>query len=170
MQSLQLQQIYVIFSLMSTKTLDAWATFLITANRVHQGMEAAMKEAGLPSLEIYDVLWTLEQSPKYGLRFSDLGERVLLSRSNVTRLAERLEEQGLIERHRCPEDRRGVYAVLTNAGRKTRQEMWKVYGKLIEERFSDLLSTKDHSDLIRILSKVYTPPEHEEVGCGTQQK
>jgi DNA-binding MarR family transcriptional regulator len=154
----------------SSKSPDAWATFLITANRVHQGMEAAMKEADLPSLEIYDVLWTLEQAPKYGLRFSDLGERVLLSRSNVTRLAERLEEQGLIERKRCPQDRRGVYAVLTPAGRKTRQDMWKVYGKLIEERFSKLLSSKDHADLIRILSKVYTSPEYDDVSCETQGK
>jgi DNA-binding MarR family transcriptional regulator len=151
-----------------SKSPDAWATFLITANRVHQGMEAAMKDADLPSLEIYDVLWTLEQAPKYGLRFSDLGERVLLSRSNVTRLAERLEEQGLIERRRCPEDRRGVYAVLTPAGRKTRQEMWKVYGNLIQERFSGLLSAKDHTDLIRILHKVYLAPETDHDACDTE--
>lgn len=138
-----------------SKKVDSWATYIVSFNRIHQGMEEAMKDAGHPSLEIYDVLWTLERSPDHSLRFSDLGERVLLSKSNVTRLAERLESQGLIERKRCPEDRRGVYAVLTKTGKKLRQDMWKTYEKLIQERFSSHLSNDEHKSLIQILTKVW---------------
>lgn len=153
-----------------SKKIDAWATFIVSFNRIHQGMEEAMKEAGLPSLEIYDVLWTLERSPEHGLRFSELGEKVLLSRSNVTRLAERLESQGLIERKRCPNDRRGVYAVLTKTGKKLRQDMWKTYEKLIQERFSNHLSSDEHKSLIQILTKVWseTPPCSLECGQKTE--
>ena len=138
----------------SEKT-DSWATLIVTFNRLHQGMEEAMKIAGHPGLEIYDVLWTLERAPEYGLRFSDLGEKVLLSRSNVTRLCERLESQGLIERHKCPSDGRGVYAVLTPSGRQLRLEMWGTYERLIKDRFSGLLTGEDHKALIKILSKVW---------------
>lgn len=147
------------------QTKDAWATFLVTFNRLHQGMEESMKAEGHPGLEIYDVLWILEQAPEHRLRFSELGERVLLSRSNVTRLCERLEAQGLIERHRCPSDGRGVYAVLTKSGKKLRQDMWKSYGKLIQERFSQLLGPQEHEQLIEILSKVWretSPPPSKE--------
>lgn len=143
-----------------SKDLNAWPQLFVTFNRIHQKMEEAMKELGHPPLETYDVLWTLERAEHHALRFSDLGERVLLSRSNVTRLAERLETQGLIERSRCPSDRRGVFAVLTKEGQKLRKAMWQDYAKLIEENFSLHLTEKDHADLIRILRKVWQEPEH----------
>lgn len=139
-----------------SRKLDAWPDFFKTFIRLHQAMEEAMKEAGHPGLEIYDVLWILEQAPDCALRFHELGEKVFLSRSNITRLAERLETQGLIERHRCPMDRRGVHAVLTAKGKKLRQDMWKTYGKLIRERFSELLTQEEHGQLKAILSKVWS--------------
>ena len=138
-----------------SKKIDAWPTFFKSYNRVHNIMEAKMKEAGFPSLEIYDVLWILEKSPDQHLRFVDLGEKVYLSRSNVTRLCERLEEQGLIERTRCPKDKRGVYAMITPLGLKLRKDMWKVYGSLIEEMFSKKMTQTEHKEVIRILKKVW---------------
>lgn len=149
------------------KKSDAWASFFRTFNRLHQGMEEAMKEAGHPPLEIYDVLWTLERAPHQALRFSDLALRVYLSRSNITRLTERLETQGLIQRHRCPEDRRGVYAELTTTGKKMRQEMWKTYGKLIKERFTERLSETEQSKLVDLMEKLWTEKESEGLlPCG----
>ena len=46
----------------------------------------------------------------------ELAERLLLSRSGITRLVDRLQRQGLVERHRCSDDGRGFFAVLTDAG------------------------------------------------------
>ncbi len=158
---MQLQQKNDKLSFMSdSKHLDAWSTFLKSFNSIHQWMQQEMKHADLPSLEVYDVLWTLEQSPEHALRFSDLGERVILDRYNVTRLADKLEEQGLIQRKRCPKDRRGVYAALTAKGLETRKEMWKTYKKLIQDGFSGKLTQTDHADLMRILKKVWQEPEH----------
>jgi DNA-binding MarR family transcriptional regulator len=60
---------------------------------------------------------------------------VVVSRSNLTRLADRLEEAGLIARERSEEDRRGAYAVLTAAGQAMRKRMWPVYQAAIRELF-----------------------------------
>lgn len=138
-----------------SKKIDAWPTFFKCYNRLHELMELKIKEAGLPSLEIYDVLWILEKSPEHRLRFIDLGEKVYLSRSNVTRLCERLEEQGLIERTKCPSDKRGVFAELTEKGLKTRKDIWKIYGQLIQDLFSSKLNQSEHKELIRILKNVW---------------
>ena len=144
----------------ASKGLEAWAKFFVASTRLNQVMEDAMKAEGLPSLEVYDVLWTLERSQDHALRFSDLGERVLLSRCNVTRLAERLETQGLIERERCPNDRRGVYAVLTKEGQKLRKKMWERYSQLIEEHFAAHLSETEQAQLIELMKKIWQEPTH----------
>ena len=145
----------------TSKGLEAWAKFFVASTRINQLIEETLKAEGYPSLEVYDVLWTLERSERQALRFSDLGERVLLSRCNVTRLAERLEGQGLIDRQRCPADRRGVYAHITKDGVKLRKEMWKRYAQLIEEHFAAHLNEKECEQLITLMKKVWQEPVRE---------
>ncbi len=113
-----------------------------------------MKKAGTPSIEVYDVLWTLEQSPECGLRFKELGEKVYIARFNVTRLCDKLEAEGLIRKHKCDQDKRGVYAILTPEGKALRKKMWGVYKKLIDENFSSKLTEEEHMALIKIMTKV----------------
>ncbi len=97
--------------------LAAWRGFL----RAHAGLtgalDAELREAhGLP-LASYDVLVQLEGAPAHRLRMRELADAVLLSRSGVTRLVDRLAREGLVARESCPDDARGAYAVLTPAGR-----------------------------------------------------
>lgn len=140
---------------MAEKTCPStWAILFKTFNRLHQSMEEEIKSQGLPALEIYDVLWTLEQAAEHTLRLNELGEKVFIAKFNITRICDKLEEQGLIEKLKCPEDKRGVHARLTPAGVELRQKTWAVYGKLIEEKFSQKLSCDDHQNLIRILGKL----------------
>jgi DNA-binding MarR family transcriptional regulator len=68
---------------------------------------------------------------------------VVLSKSNLSRLADRLEDAGLIERQDCPEDRRGYDLLLTRAGRAMRKKMWPVYEARIKELFSSHLSVEE---------------------------
>lgn len=137
----------------STK-LDAWATLFTTFHRLNNLIEDEMKKAGHPSIEVYDVLWTLEQSPECGLRFKELGEKVYIARFNVTRLCDKLEAEGLIQKHKCDKDKRGVYAILTSEGKKLRKSMWQTYKKLIDENFSTKLTAEEHKSLIQIMMKV----------------
>ncbi|HEY9734723.1 MAG TPA: MarR family transcriptional regulator [Trichocoleus sp.] len=104
--------------------------------RLLEQMEADLSEADLPPMDWYDVLYTLKEAPNYRLRLSELAEKVLLSRSNLTRLVDRLERAGLIRRESCPSDRRGTYAVLTEAGLAMQQKMWQIYGASIASEFA----------------------------------
>lgn len=118
-------------------------------------MEEELRKQGFPSLDVYDVLWTLEQTPNHSLRLNELGQKVFLAKFNISRIVDRLVEQGLISKEVCPEDKRGVYATLTKDGLRLRKDIWQVYKNLIDVNFSSQLSPKDHIDLKKILSKIY---------------
>jgi DNA-binding MarR family transcriptional regulator len=75
------------------------------------------RDHGLP-LSSYEVLMNLADADGERLRMGELADRLLLSRSGITRLIDRLERQGLVERERCEEDARGLFARLTAAGRE----------------------------------------------------
>ena len=74
-----------------------------------------LAEAELP-LGWYDVLLQLAEAPERRLRMAELADRVLLSRSGLTRLVDRLAAEGLVTREPFPDDARGPYTVLTDAG------------------------------------------------------
>lgn len=113
----------------------AWAVLLTAHATLIERIQAALAAAGLPALDWYDALWELEKA-EGRLRMSDLASRVVLSRSNLSRLADRLEDAGLVAREDCAEDGRGYDLVLTRAGRTTRRKMWPVYEAEIERVFS----------------------------------
>ena len=113
----------------------AWALLLTAHATLVERIETALAAAELPPLAWYDVLWELEKADGR-MRMHDLARRVVLSRSNLSRLADRLEDAGLIERENCPEDGRGYNVVLTRAGRVMRKKMWPKYEAEIERVFS----------------------------------
>ncbi len=80
-------------------------------------VEAELKRNGLPPLVWYDVLLELQRQPDGRLRLAEIGKQVLLSKYNVTRLVDRLENKGLVEREPCEDDARGAYAAITEDGR-----------------------------------------------------
>jgi DNA-binding MarR family transcriptional regulator len=91
---------------------------LATHSRLVHELDAELeRDHGLP-LSSYEVLMNLADADDNRLRMGELADRLLLSRSGITRLADRLEKQGLIERERCPNDGRGYFALLTDRGRE----------------------------------------------------
>lgn len=122
---------------------SVWPLFLTVHAVLVERIEARLAAAALPSLAWYDVLWALERSPGRRLRMSELADHVVLSRSNLTRLVDRLEEAGLVARERSAEDRRGAYAVITPEGRELRRRMWPVYEAGIRELFDAPLATAE---------------------------
>ena len=74
------------------------------------------REHDMP-LSSYEVLLYLNDSPEGRMRMSELADSVLLSRSGLTRLVDRLERQGLLRRERCESDARGLFAEITPEGR-----------------------------------------------------
>jgi len=114
----------------------AWAVLLAAHATLVEKIEAALAQAKLPPLAWYDVLWELEKAEGGKLRMHELARRVVLSRSNLTRLADRLEDARLVAREDTPHDRRGYHCVITPAGLAMRKKMWPVYKAEIERLFS----------------------------------
>lgn len=128
---------------------------LITANvKLLDRIGEMFSQAGLPSMDWYDVLLTLKEAPEHRLRLSELAEKALLSRSNLTHLVDRLEKAGLLSRERCPSDRRGTYAVLTEAGLVMQQKMWAVYSEGIAEFFGCHLDDAELQVIQRVLKRM----------------
>jgi DNA-binding MarR family transcriptional regulator len=132
----------------------AWAKFLTVHAVVVDAIEARLKAARLPPLAWYDVLWALERAPDGRLRMADLADRLVVSRYNVTRLVDRLQDAGLVEREPAPDDARGAYAVLTPAGKSMRRRMWPIYGAAINELFQRHMSAGERDALESTLGKV----------------
>src|SRR5687767_3327298 len=99
---------------LSSAELTAWRTFLRAHAQVTRRLEADLVAEHDLSLPTYDVLVQLSEAPDRRLRMTELAERVLLSRSGLTRLVDRLEREGLVHRQACPSDARGTHAVLTD--------------------------------------------------------
>lgn len=133
---------------------DSWAILLITYNRVIKTIEKELKDNELPNLEWYDVLWALERSADGKLRFNELGEKIDLAKYNVSRLAEKLSKEGLIKIESSLEDKRGLFAVITAKGSKTRINIWQVYESAILKNFGNKLSNEEHLQLKKILLKI----------------
>jgi len=133
---------------------DAWGALLRVHAQVVPRLDDAVRQAtGLP-LSQYDVLLELTYAPKSRLRMAELGERVVLSRTRVSRVVDELVERGLVRKEEHPDDRRSSYAVLTAEGRKEFRKAAPVYLNAIEERFAADLSITELQRLAVMLQRV----------------
>jgi DNA-binding MarR family transcriptional regulator len=135
---------------------SVWRLFITANVKLLNCIGDKFSQAGLPTMDWYDVLLTLKEAPEHRLRLSNLAEKVLLSRSNLTHLVDRLEKAGLLNRARCLKDRRSTYAVLTEAGLAMQQEMWAVYAEGIAEYFGSQLDEEELKVMQRVLERMIT--------------
>jgi DNA-binding MarR family transcriptional regulator len=106
------------------------------------------------ALTDYDVLVQLANAGERRLRMSELADRLLLSRSGVTRLVDRLQAGGLVERMSCDSDRRGQWASLTDAGYDRLRRASPVHLRGVASHFLDRLSGEELSELERTLARL----------------
>jgi DNA-binding MarR family transcriptional regulator len=136
----------------------AWARFVTAHALLLERIEAALAAADLPSLAWYDVLWILENAhagPLQGrLRMHDLARKAVVSRSNVTRLTDRMEKAGLVARSDCPVDGRGTVCEVTAKGRALRARMWPVYRKQIDALFGKHLDAGAANTIAAALDRI----------------
>jgi DNA-binding MarR family transcriptional regulator len=103
---------------LDSRELRAWRGLLRVHAQLSKALDAQLDAAhGLP-LTSYEVLMYLSDAAGGRMRMNDLASSVLLSRSGLTRLVDRLERDGYLERCSCAHDARGAFAVLTPAGRE----------------------------------------------------
>ena len=112
---------------LSASQQGTWRIFLRAHALLLRRLESELlSEHDLP-LPSYDVLVQLSEAPGRRLRMTELAERVLLSRSGLTRLVDRLVRDGLVAREACPDDARGTLAVLLPAGLERLRTAWPTH-------------------------------------------
>ena len=147
--------------------LSSWRAFLLTYSTVLRELEQEIEaEQDLP-LTWYDILAHLDSAQRGAMRMQELAESVLLSRSGLTRVVDRMGQAGLVERHPCEEDRRGTYAVITNRGKEFLFRAMPGHIKSINEHFLRYLDVFDVQALLRVLTKVL---EGERTAKGQQEE
>jgi DNA-binding MarR family transcriptional regulator len=130
--------------------LAAWRAFLRAHATIMRALEAELlAEQELP-LASYDVLVQLAEAPDRQLRMTELADAVLLSRSGVTRLVDRLEKGGLVARCPVENDGRGVAARLTAAGLDRLRTASRTHLRGVARHFVDRLDEADLRQLERI--------------------
>jgi DNA-binding MarR family transcriptional regulator len=135
-------------------SLSAWRLLLEAHATVTELLEHELvAERSLP-LNRYDVLLNLAEAPEGRLRMQELSESVLLSKSGLSRLVDRMVEAGLVRRERCQDDRRGWFAVLTDQGRSALRRAAPVHLRGIQEHFTRHLTPEEVHTLTATLGRV----------------
>ena len=137
----------------SNQPLAVWAGFL----RAHSALTTRLEhelvtERGLP-LAWFEVLLQIDRAG-HPLRMQELGNAVLLSKSGLTRLVDRMETAGLVERTSCPTDRRGVHVAITALGGDALAAAGPVHLRGIAEHFTGRLDPDDLRALATIVAKL----------------
>jgi DNA-binding MarR family transcriptional regulator len=131
----------------------AWRTFLMAHATVIRRLEAELEERENLALTDFDVLVQLHLAGGT-LRMRDLADRVVLSRSGMTRRVDRLESAGYVSRAACETDRRGSFAHLTDIGRERLLRALPVHIQGIEEHFLEPLNAAELASIRTTLRKI----------------
>jgi DNA-binding MarR family transcriptional regulator len=134
--------------------LAPWRSFLLAHARVSRRLDEELRAEHDVSFAEYDALLTIAQAPGRRIRMGLLAEEVLLSKSGVTRLVDRLVNDGLVERSACSTDARGAEAVLTERGLARLRAASRTHLRGISEHFLAVVDSGDLESLERSMTAV----------------
>ena len=137
----------------SSHELRSWRLYFESALALVDVLDDELEEAvGIPT-RWYDVLVHLEESPE-GIPMKELAGRILYSKSGLTHVVDRMEQEGLVRRVRPENDRRSIHIVPTDKGIKTMEEARRHHRDGINRHFARHLTESDVKALTRALEKV----------------
>jgi DNA-binding MarR family transcriptional regulator len=132
---------------------ETWESLFRAQVAVMRRLQAAPAFKAL-AINEYDVLFTLSRCPSGWLRLNELNDHVLLSQSSLSRLVDRLEKRGLVERMPAPDDGRGVLLRLTEAGRDLQKQIGREHVRDISELITPALTPAEQRELLRLTEKL----------------
>jgi DNA-binding MarR family transcriptional regulator len=137
----------------SPERLRCWRLFFESSLSLADVLDTELEQAvGIPQ-RWYDVLVHLEDYPD-GVRMNELAEQILYSKSGFTRVVDRMEDEGLVQRVRPSDDRRSIFVTLTDKGTEKMKEARRHHRDSIERHFSQHLTDADVDALTAALEKV----------------
>ncbi len=133
--------------------VEAFGMLIETHNELFNATGRALEEFGLP-VPWLGVLIRLARSPGERLRMTELARDMTMSTSGLTRLIDRIEAAGHVHRERCPDDRRGLLAVLTPAGREIAAAAAEPHLADLERLIGEPLDADEIEQLTDLLRRV----------------
>ncbi len=134
--------------------LGPWRAFLRAHARVARRLDEELRAEHDLSVAEYDALLNIAEAPGRRIRMRQLADSVVLSKSGVTRLIDRLVADGLVERSACLVDARGAEAVLTEAGLVRLRAAARTHLRGIEDHFLEVLDPRDLEAVERAMQAV----------------
>src|SRR5213078_514821 len=141
--------------LLSARELRAWRGLLRVHAHLVKALDAELESSHGLAVTSYEVLMYLADSPEGKMRMHDLASSVLLSRSGLTSLVDRLERENLIRRETCEDDARGSFACLTSAGREKLTAARRTHLDGVRRHFVEHLSDAELEGLGELWDKVF---------------
>jgi DNA-binding MarR family transcriptional regulator len=138
----------------SKAVVGAWIRLMRAQQATLLKIERAFRDVGLPPHAWYDALWELDQAGDKGLRPFEIERQMLIAQSNISRLIDRLQAAGYVERHPCKDDARGQSIVITPAGKAMRKRMWPVYATALNTVIGQRVSDRDATTLGDLLDRL----------------
>ncbi|GAC58367.1 putative MarR family transcriptional regulator [Gordonia hirsuta DSM 44140 = NBRC 16056] len=132
----------------------AWRLFIETSTRVAGALDDQLRTDAQMSLSDYHVMLLLHEAPEQRLRMKDLAARMVFSASRLTYQVDVLCRRGWLRREPVPSDRRGSYAILTDAGHAAFAAAGRGHFDLVQQIFYDVLTPEDGRTLAAIMTKI----------------
>lgn len=139
---------------MTKQEIDAWRAFMRAHAIVTRKLECELLAQHQISLPEYTVLLRLLEAPDRRLRMTDLAEGVFLSRSGMTRLVDRMQKDGLIDRAICESDLRVTYAQLTDRGYQRLKECSGTHLRGIRQHVTGKLAPAELDQMHALMSRI----------------
>jgi DNA-binding MarR family transcriptional regulator len=133
--------------------LAVWRAFMSAHATITQAVERDLMDQRQVPLAWYEVLFHLSEAGGR-LRMAELSEALVINKSSLSRLCDRMEHSGLVRREAVPEDARGVYAALTRQGRETLRRATPAHLRGVYDHFAAHLTETDVSALQRVFAKL----------------
>jgi len=133
---------------------QAWEQTLTSVSRLLQKFDSNMQDEAGISVIWYDVLLHLNHAPDKKMRMQVLSKSLVLTRSGVTRLVDRIEKAGLVRREAAAEDRRGYYAILTDEGSEVLAKAQEAHRRDIRQYFGAYLDKAEQQVVFDLMAKV----------------
>ena len=137
----------------SARWMPAFLALLRTHARLKDRLELDVRQHSGLTVARYDVLMHLDMAGGR-LRLSDLAQAVVLSPSGLSKLLDRMQESGLVERQPDPDDARSTFAAVTAHGRRVVRKTRPRHHAFLQHAFGDVLDDRDLADLTRILARL----------------
>lgn len=139
---------------MSEEDHRLWRLFLTASTRLLERLDHELQQRSQLSLTDFDILSMLSNAPANRLRMSELAEQVLVSRSRLTYRVDRLAELDYVTRQECEDDRRGLFAILTDNGAKALAAAAPGHVADIRGWLSSMIEPDERAVLTQVLARV----------------